>query len=198
MVAPPATLTTRDALTDEFKTSVCSKSTERIKQGSEMKDSPLSSQTLSIKDALQRGPSIERLTYESIFRHRTSHLLCSSMPDLGYVHDDLEAREDQNDRVKWIAKVLQNVSQSSDANESAEELQETDFDSRQTYGYDDEPVHVRPSTDEDACRASPTKRRRVVRRNSFVIPRGRGLVPGLLDLQSQGKFTFGANSAEQE
>ena len=141
--------------------------------------------------------SLQSLTYDSLVRKETGRLMCSSMPALGYVHDEMDEQDDdgQHSRVQWIANALHQVTH------SANSTNDSSFDSlpeeeaalaRHDYGYGNDSAG-RFEQKEPSEPASPFKRRRVMRRNSFVIPRGRGLVPGLLELQDAGKFHFGAN-----
>jgi hypothetical protein len=139
----------------------------------------------SKNESVIHAPSLESLTYKALLHSETGRVMSSSMPALGYVHDE-----------EYIANILQQVPQTDDTSDSNVDTLQNE-EAAAAYGYGDEDNSVGRSfpslTDEAASPVSPIKRRRVMRRNSFVIPRGTSLVAGLIDLQDAGKFHFGAN-----
>jgi hypothetical protein len=172
----------------------------------------------------QQQPSLGSLTYEALLRGgETSSrmmMMSRSLPALHYCYnnDDKECGDDDDDdsesplqsNLTRIADALQHIAETAshddeDEDEEEDTLQQEEAAaaSRSLYGYDnddDKPNTMMPPLPAHAVPADapmPFKRRRVMRRNSFVIPRGRGLVPGLLDLQTAGKFHFGANDGSE-
>ncbi|GKY96786.1 hypothetical protein MPSEU_000637800 [Mayamaea pseudoterrestris] len=147
-------------------------------------------------------PSLERLTYHALLRDGNGRIMSSSMPVLNYTHNDQEEelQDEEQDRGKWIANILKQVPQSPEeaaCNDSNDCNMLHNEATAEAYGYGDEGGGRSFSVHDAVNLDSSAKRRRVMRRNSFVIPRGRGLVPGLLDLQDAGKFHFGASEEKE-
>jgi hypothetical protein len=145
--------------------------------------------------------SLPSLNYHHRRRHDNFE---SDGEDLAYDGHNYFDPEGGNDdcRAQWITNVLNQVSQT-DHNDclhtaaagsscDAQHDDEQAAAARRLYGYADDDSSLAERFRNEHLGSSPSKRRRtVLRRNSFVIPRGRGLVPGLLDLQTAGKFHFG-------